>query len=141
MSNPGWNLELRDSIVCDLVFRHRFFCEQTSTSLTHRVRMSCEIYELGAWGGGGKGRGPHPDPAQGSYQRSGIILSKKDLWSILYFCPKRQAGHKGEASYRESVLAGPALCSGFPIVIHKRQAGEAHRRQLLFSWDHGLLWS
>ena len=71
------------------------------------------------------------------------MVSNPQVWKTFgeFFisCPKQRLGHKGEASHRASTQAGPALCSGFLIVIHKRKAGEDHCRWLLLSHDYARL--
>lgn len=111
---------------------------QDSTFLIHRVGISCEIFGHGS--GGAHGTYLQKEPRLLTW-----VVSNPQVWKIFgeFFTswPKQWLGHKGEASHRDSTQAGPALCSGFLIVIHKRKAGEGHCRRLLFSYDRAQLWS
>lgn len=100
-------------------------------------RISCEIFGHGSRGA----HGTYLQKGPGFLQVVSNHRYGRPLEGILYFCPKQRLGHKGEASCRDGTLTGPALCSGFLIVIRKRKAGEDHCRWLLLSHDYARLGS
>lgn len=81
---PGWNLEVRDFILCVLIFGHQISHGQTSTSLIHRVQISCEIFGAA-----------HPDPDPDPCSLPEWVSNPQDLWRILDFLSKAASWPQG----------------------------------------------